>query len=1142
MNRPLDEPHASSSYQRCRRSDRTLMNAPRDAADKGRGAFVGRRHELNELKAGFVDSLIGRGGLFLLEGEPGIGKTRLADEFAAHAQGEGALVLWGRCWEGGGAPSYWPWVQVVRSYLRFGDPQILGEQLGAGAGYIAQIVPELRDAIGGLPSTPGLEPEHLRFALFDAMSAFLCGAAGRHPLVVVLDDLHAADLPSLRFLQFLALNLRHSSLLVVAGYRGVEVKVDPELRPLFGGLARHGHRIPLRGLNNDDIAALIAQTGPTLPDPATVEAIRQVTEGNPFFVEEVIRLLRVEGRLALPLSAGERLRVPEGVRDAIGQRLARLSPEANHVLAVASVLGRDFDARVVERTAGLPPDEVLAALDEAVGAQLVVESLRAVRRYSFRHGLVRDTLYETLPGGRRAGLHRDVGEALEDLCGGNVDAHVPELAHHFFESAAVGGAAKALEFSARAGDQAAAMMAYEEASGYYERALQSMDVAGAFDDLRRGELLLCLAESQWRAGDTAAARSGFQEVAAIARVLRAPEMLARAAVGYARGLGGFLHLVRAENTIISLLEEGLRELDERDGALRARLLARLAVELYYTDQIDRRSALSREAIAMARRLGDPGSLLVALYSRHWAACGPDTLDERLANATEMVRLAGEVGDREMAFLGHHVRLSCRLERCDIGSVDRELEEMAAVADALGQPFYLWRTTCLRAMRAILEARFDEAERLAAEAFEIGGGSDHEIVTLVHDGAQMFALRFGQGRLAELEDEVLQLTRRYPWIQPWRLPLLYSELGRESEAGDELERQAVHDFTDFPMDALWITRVASLAHACALVRDVKRAGQLYTLLAPYGDRNVSTIADQSYGPVATRLGMLAAVMDRWDEAEAHFAAGLEHCRALRSPTFTALNLSEHARMLLARAGRGDGEQALTLLVEAEVICKKHGIAAVLERVVRDRARAEHGRAEDKMRFSREGEYWSIRFGGDVIHMKGTRGLGYLAQLLANPGTEIHVLDLSAAPGPSSPRSGAMTAAEAAQAGIRVSNLEGIEALDEQAKASYRQRLTELEEDLEEARAFNDPQREALLDEEMATLTRELTAAVGLGGANRKWGSPSERARVNVTRSIRSSIAAIGESSPALGRHLEATVRTGTFCAYLPGADGPGAWTV
>jgi hypothetical protein len=618
-------------------------------------------------------------------------------------------------------------------------------------------------------------------------------------------------------------------------------------------------------------------------------------------------------------------------------------------------------------------------------------------------------------------------------------------------------------------------------------------------------------------------------------------MLARAAIGYARGLGGFLHVVRADHTIISLLEEALAVLEGGDSADRVRLLARLAVELYYTDQIDRRVALSSEAIEMARRLEDRGSLLVALYSRHWAACGPDTLDERLANATEMLRLADDVGDREMAFLGHHVRLNCFLERCDVEPVDRELGEMVALADELRQPFYRWRTTCLVVMRAILEARFDEAERLAAEALEMGIGSDQEIATLVHDGAQMFALRFGQGRLAELEEGVLVLTRGYPWIQPWRLPLLYAELGREPEARAELERQAARNFADLPLDGLWITRVAALTHACALVGDAMRASQLYLLLLPYADRNVSTIADQSYGPVATRLGMLAVVMEHWDDAENHFGAGMAHCRALRAPAFTALNLSEHARMLLARDGPGDRVRARLLLAEAEAICRERGINGVLGRVMNDKARAAEERSEPGSLFRREGEYWTIAFGRDVFRMKDSRGLAYLAQLLANPGVELHVLDLvAAAVGGPGRGPDAMTAAQAAQAGMRVSGLDGIEPLDDRAKAAYRRRLTELQNDIEEARAFNDPERVALLEEEMDSFTRELVAAVGIGGADRKWGSPGERARVNVTRSIRGAIARIEDSSPALAAHLGGAIRTGTFCAYLPVPSAHPAW--
>lgn len=1103
--------------------------------------FVGREHELGELQGGLTEAFAGRGDLFLLVGEPGIGKTRLADEFCVQAQAAGALVFWGRCWEGGGAPAYWPWVQVMRSYLRQSDPVSLADELGAGAAHIAQIVPELREAIPATIPATSTEAEDVRFGFFDAMSTFLRRAASRQSLVLVLDDLQAADRPSLLLLQFMVRELRGSKLLVIGSYRDAEARRDPEVGALLGALGRDGKRMPLRGLSEEHVAEVIRRAGSSSPDASLARAIHQVTEGNPFFVDEVVRLLRADGRLEGSFSPGESLGIPDAVRDAIGQRLASLSDETSQVLSVAAVVGRDFDARVVERTTGLAAEDVLAALDEAVAAEIVVEALLAMRRYSFSHALVRETLHDALPAGRRAHLHLEVGAALEEIHGDDAVEHVAELAHHFFEGAAVGGAAKALELSARAGDQASEMLAYEDARAHYERAFQSMTLAGVSDSRRRCELLLRLAECEWRGGDSAAARATFQEAAGIARALPAPELLARAAIGYARGLGGFLHVVRADQTIIALLEEALTALEDRDTALRARLLARLAVELYYTDQVGRRVALSSEAIEMARRMRDPGSLLVALYSRHWAACGPETLDERLANATEMIELASELGDKEMNFLGHHVRLNCLLELCDIEPVDKELQAMVELAEEVRQPFYRWRTTCLSAMRAILDARFEDAERLADEAFELGRGSDLEIATMVREGAQLFALRFGQGRLAELEDSVLDLTRRYPWIQPWRLPLLYSELGREAEARAELERHAVRDFGDFPRDALWITRIAALTHACAVVGDTTRAEQLYELLLPYADRNVSTIADQSYGPVATRLGMLTATMGRWEEAAAHFDAARDYCRVLRAPTFTALNLSEHARMLLARGRPGDPERAVVLLAEAEHICRRQHIDGILERVLADRSRVEApGEAEHQ--FRREGEYWTIAFEGDVFRMKDSKGMRYLAQLLANPGTELHVLDLvalaGAEPGDGRP---APSAAQVRQAGMRVSRLEGAgEALDAQAKTVYRSRLEELDAELEEARNFNDPEREARLSEELDALRQELTGAVGLGSRDRALASPAERARVNVTRSIRSSMARIEVSSPALADHLGPAIRTGTFCAYLPAPHSRVAW--
>lgn len=1115
------------------------MSLPSPLIGGPRGVFVGRQRELRELGAGLDDALAGRGGLFLLIGEPGIGKTRLADEFCAQAESTGALTFWGRCWEGGGAPAYWPWVQVVRSLLRQREPDELSQELGAGAAHIAQIAPELREVIPDLPPAPNLEPERLRFVLFEAVSALLRGTD--RPVVIVLDDVHAADRASLLLLRFLAAELRTSSLLVLASYREAEARHDPEIGALLDELGRHGRSIPLRGLNDVEVFGLIAEIGGRSPDRALARSIYQITNGNPFFVDELVRLLQAEGRLDQAVAPGESLGIPKGVEGAIRRRLAVLSPAATHVLAVASVIGRDFDARVVERITQLPADEVLTALDEAVAAQLVVDAWRALRRYSFRHGLVRETLYQALPAGRRAGLHLDVAEAFEQIHGDDLEGHVAELAHHYFEAAVVGGAVKALAFAERAGGRAVDMLAYEEACEHYERALQAMAVAGISDRRHRCQLLLSRAESEWMAGDSRASRNTFQQAATLARGLGTPELLARAAIGYARGLGGFLHVVRADQTIIALLEEALGGLEEPDSAVRVRLLARLAVELYYTDQVERRVALSKQAIETARRVGDPGSLLVALYSRHWATCGPETLSERLANATEMVGLARLVGNSEMTFLGHHVRLCCLLERCDVQGVDAELSAMIELAEELRQPFYRWRTTSLRAMRAILDADFDEAERLADEAFEIGRGSDPEIATVMRDSGQMFALRFGQGRLAELEPAVLEFTRRYPWIQPWRLPLLYTELDRASDARSELERQAGGGFTDFPRDGLWITRIAALAHACAFVEDATRAEQLYELLLPFAEHNVSTIADQSYGPVATRLGMLARVMKRWEQADRHFEAGLALSRTLRAPTFIAVNLLEHGRMLLMRDLPGDRERAGELLREAEAICGERGINGVLQRVRKERANAEQRKPPDSL-FRPDGEYWTIAYAGDTFRMKDGKGLRYLARLLADPGVEMHALDLVAVvsgrhrDGPAT-----MTAAQVAQDAMRISWPGGAgPGLDEQAKAAYRRRLGELEAELDEARAFNDPERAALLTEEMDALVRELAGAVGLGGRDREIASPAERARVNVTRSIRSCIARIEPHSPALAGHLSEAVRTGTFCSYLPSPDDRPTW--
>src|SRR3990172_2782417 len=306
------------------------------------GVFVGREKEMDELRAGLEDALSGRGRLLMLVGEPGIGKTRTSEEFATYAGLRNAQVLWGRCYEGEGAPAYWPWVQVVRSYVHDRDPQALMSEMGPGAADIAQIISEVRDRLPGLPAPPALEPEQARFRLFDSITTFLKNASRGQPIVLVLDDLHWADKPSLLLLQFLSRELRGARLLVLATYRDVEV--------------RRQH------------------------PPALVEAVYRETEGNPFFVNEVVRLLVADGRLESPEQVTSwSVTIPQSVREVVGRRLDHLSEACNRVLTVASVIGREFELRVLERVAGVhgdapvSGDRLLEALEEAAGAPVIPE-------------------------------------------------------------------------------------------------------------------------------------------------------------------------------------------------------------------------------------------------------------------------------------------------------------------------------------------------------------------------------------------------------------------------------------------------------------------------------------------------------------------------------------------------------------------------------------------------------------------------------------------------------------------------------------------------------------------------------------------------------------------------------------------------
>lgn len=420
--------------------------------------FVGRDEEMRELRAAFERVRAGRGHVVLLAGEPGIGKTRASDVFATEMKAHGACVLWGGCYEWEGAPAYWPWLQLLRAYISTIDNDRLRGELGLGASNIAQIMPELRQRLPNLAQLPSMEPEQARFQLFDGLTTFLSTASLTHPLVLVLDDLHCADTASL-LLHFLVQNIRESRILVVGTYRDSEINRHHPLSATLGDLTREPHcrRMLLRGLSKEDVGRFVSQTSGSKPEHSLVDAIYAETDGNPFFVGELVRLLASEGRLTAPVQTPMR-RVPDSVREVIERRLTRLSPECNRVLSIASVVGREFSLAVLEAITPEPADHLVDQLDLAVHARLLDE-LDGLGRYRFSHALIQEAVYAQIPAADRRHMHYNVGEALEQLHAKHLEPHYPDLAYHYFRAASSGQAEKAFTYAMKTGQQAEAHVA-----------------------------------------------------------------------------------------------------------------------------------------------------------------------------------------------------------------------------------------------------------------------------------------------------------------------------------------------------------------------------------------------------------------------------------------------------------------------------------------------------------------------------------------------------------------------------------------------------------------------------------------------------------------------------------------------------------
>ncbi|HYB90984.1 MAG TPA: AAA family ATPase [Candidatus Binataceae bacterium] len=897
-----------------------------DNARSAHSSFIGRQREMTLLSAGLAEVLTGQGRLFLIEGEPGIGKTRLANELCALAEAQGARIAWGRCWEGGGAPAYWPWIQIFRS---LGETSGLEPRAAADTPAAVSSTAPKDTSLAAELFFAGSAADSKRFRLFDALNERLRQASESTALVLVLDDFHAADPASLLFLKFVSRDLRKHRAMLLVTYRAAEIRASSVLPSLFADIVRDGETIHLRGISENETERFLSADMGGSPGTLVVQQLYRVTDGNPFFLGELVRLLRSTDQMGRRRTQTlVNLKVPEGVRAIILKRLELVSLPTRNILLVASALGREFDIMLLGQVTGVDRDRIDAAVEEACRFAILDEQGHPTGRVRFLHALIPETLYSELPRHEKRRLHEKIAETIEVAFRDNLEPHLSELAHHYSLSLTEKNAPRAAEYAARAAVSAQKNLAYEEAARFYGLALGALAVSPSSDPLRRCELMLSQGSALYSCGDFDQSRSVFKQAVTIAKSLGDPFSTAVAVLGL--GVAPSTPGV-PDVTLVAMLEEALGALGQSDSPIRAALMGRLAEELYWSEQSSRRDELSRAAVEMARRLADKRALVDALYRRHIVLTGPDTTEERLLLSTEIIGLIRELGPSDAVLRAHYLRIADLLELGDLASADAEIEIYRQRAQELRQE-HLGMIDLMLAMRALMSGRFDEGEQLALRGFEAIQRRREGFSTQVL-AVQMSMVRREQGRLSELIPVVKSFTTQYPALTLARcgLAFFYAQLGEAASASYEFEYFWKTNFRTVQRNAAWLPSLVLLSDVCAFLRNREAAAELYQLLLPYAARNATLDVYVCYGSVAHYLGILAATLGNFESALAHFEAALEFNLKMNARPLAAYTQYEYANMLLARNESGDRENALSLGSAALTTAEILGMKSLVERL-------------------------------------------------------------------------------------------------------------------------------------------------------------------------------------------------------------------
>ncbi len=890
-------------------------------------ALVGRDDELEALAWAWAAACDGTSHTALVSGEAGIGKSRLLREAAHRARQEGAIVLWGSCDEELAVP-YQPFVDCMSyaSGLVDVDPRQLAE--------LARMTPALADG-GADPAPLAGSPEVERHRLFTAVGAVLTALADRAPVLLILDDLHWADQATLQLLRHLA-GLRLGRVLIVGAHRESQ-QLEGPLVELLGALRRDVGviRIPMSGVAQQHAVAIMEATAGQEPDEAGAELaslLHRETGGNPFYLTEMLRHLLETGVITEApdgrCTAGDitAAGLPDSIREVVRARLSRLGIDAIRSLSTAAVIGQEFDLDLLASTTGLEDDDLLDVLESAVRAALISQLPNQAGRFRFAHSLVQHTLYEDVGLTRRARVHARVAAAMDSLGG----REPGELAYHYLAGLTPANAERALHHARAAAERALAMSAPEEAVRWYGAVLDALPAHPTGTEQTRALIDLGIAQRQ--AGH-AAHRETLFAAAAAARACGADDLLVAAALASYRG--GFSSLGRVDSEKVALLESALA-LTPSDTGDRARLLATLAGELAWHPDHHRRIALADEALAVARRCGDPDALLYAILRPVPADWVPERSEHRVQVYGEAVALADRLGDPMTRFSAAHVLAQTLMERAHPDRLERELAEAADLATEIREPFMRWVNLLVRSGLAVLGGDLPRAEAQADEALRIGLVGGLPDAQMGHD--QLLGLiRWHQGRLAEVLPQVRTAAAEQPRDAiRWAGLALAEAVAGDRDWSKRMLREVAEDHFDLFYGASWLGSLCQWAVVAADLGDADAAVVLYEKLKPWKHLFGISGPLPAHG-VSHCLARLAVLLGDNDSAEGHFADAWRTHRRMRAPFYIAETGLYWGRHLV----NGAPERAGKLVNSALSLARRYGFGDVERRAELTLSGASHG---------------------------------------------------------------------------------------------------------------------------------------------------------------------------------------------------------